>query len=80
MHRKLADRIEMAKLLQESGLAGNLVVDSMEDLACIKYGALPERLCLLTESGKVHFMTGVGPIYYSLSKLESAIVDLCGRQ
>ena len=80
MHKQLADRIELAQLMQETGLAGGLAVDSMEDLACTKYGALPERLCLLTPNGRVHYMSEIGPIGYSLSDLERAILDICADQ
>ena len=79
MHKQLADRIELAQLMQETGLAGGLAVDSMEDLACTKYGALPERLCLLTPNGRVHFMTNMGPWGYSLSGLDTALSEVCGK-
>ncbi|GFN74487.1 iodothyronine deiodinase [Plakobranchus ocellatus] len=79
MHKQLSERIEAAKLLQENGLAGNLVVDTMEDLACIKYGALPERLCLLNPDGKVCFMSQMGPWGYSLSELENAVIKMCEK-
>ncbi|GFS12738.1 iodothyronine deiodinase [Elysia marginata] len=77
MHKHIAERIEMGKTLQESGLAGTLVVDSMEDLACTKYGALPEKLCLLTVHGRVAYMGDTGPFGYSVADLETALVSLC---
>ncbi|RUS86906.1 hypothetical protein EGW08_005311 [Elysia chlorotica] len=80
MHRTLPERIDLAQLLQESGLAGHLAVDSMQDLACLHYGAVPERICLVAPGGTVRYMSGLGPWGYQLSGLEGALWGICGER
>ncbi|CAL1526671.1 unnamed protein product [Lymnaea stagnalis] len=75
-HRTLTDRLEAAAGLQEFGVAGRLMVDSMDDLSLLHYGALPERLCVIGTNGVVLYLGEMGPWGYSLNDLEHCLENL----
>ncbi|XP_039985391.1 type I iodothyronine deiodinase isoform X3 [Xiphias gladius] len=60
-HRSLEDRLSAAQILVGREPLCPVVVDEMNDVAAIKYGALPERLYVL-QSGKVVYK--VRPVPY----------------
>mmetsp|Transcript_64820 Transcript_64820/g.130350 ORF Transcript_64820/g.130350 Transcript_64820/m.130350 type:complete len:138 (-) Transcript_64820:63-476(-) len=49
-----------------------LLVDTMENLASVTFGALPERLLVLVE-GRVVFLGGKGPEDYSVKACREAL-------
>lgn len=51
-HRSLEDRLSAAQILVQKEPLCPVVVDEMNDVSAIKYGALPERLYVL-QAGKV---------------------------
>ncbi|XP_035826473.1 type I iodothyronine deiodinase-like [Aplysia californica] len=74
-HTALEDRLESAKTLDDIGISGRLLVDSMEDLACHMYGAVPERLFIL-KGGVVTYVGALGPIGYDLDEMEEKLKTL----
>lgn len=63
-----------AKELQEN-LRCSFAVDTMTDESNFAYGALPERTAIIL-NGKVEFISGIGPMYYSIVTLEKALVSV----
>lgn len=51
-HQSLEDRLSAAQILLQKEPLCPVVVDEMNDVSAIKYGALPERLYVL-QAGKV---------------------------
>ena len=56
-----------------------LVVDTIDDPALDAYAAWPERLYGITPDGRIAFKGGVGPFFYSVSRLESWLEDELAR-
>ena len=56
--------------------SGLLVVDDIDDKIASAYGALPERLYLIGQDGRVLYQGGQGPWYFFPEELEKAIVQL----
>jgi len=70
--RELEERLEAAQTLSDVGIEGRLFVDSMDDLSCYVFGALPERL-VLVERLNVKFVSAQGPIGYKLPEIEERL-------
>lgn len=59
-HRSLEERLSAAQILVQKEPLCPVVVDEMNDVAAVKYGALPERLYVLQAGNvvyKVRFAT-----------------------
>lgn len=69
-HRSLEDRLSAAELLVQQEPLCPVVVDEMDDISAIKYGALPERLYVL-QAGKVVYKGMVGPWGYDPMEVRS---------
>lgn len=69
-HRSLEDRLSAARILVQKEPLCPVVVDEINDVTAIKYGALPERLYVL-QAGKVVYKGGVGPCGYSPLEVRS---------
>uniref|UniRef100_A0A7N6BIJ7 Iodothyronine deiodinase n=1 Tax=Anabas testudineus TaxID=64144 RepID=A0A7N6BIJ7_ANATE len=69
-HRSLEDRRCAAQILVQKEPLCPVVVDEMDDVTAIKYGALPERLYVL-RAGKVVYKGGPGPWGYNLQEVRS---------
>ena len=65
-HQSLEDRLSAAQILLQKEPLCPVVVDEMNDLSTIKYGALPERLYVL-QAGKVVY------------KVRSTLMFLCDQ-
>ncbi|KAM7388362.1 hypothetical protein PAMP_024540 [Pampus punctatissimus] len=63
-HRSLEERLSAAQIVVQKEPLCPVVVDEMNDVTTIKYGALPERLYVL-QAGKVVYKGGMGPWGYS---------------
>uniref|UniRef100_A0A3B4TSR9 Iodothyronine deiodinase n=1 Tax=Seriola dumerili TaxID=41447 RepID=A0A3B4TSR9_SERDU len=69
-HRSLEDRLSAAQILVQKEPLCPVVVDEMNDVTAIKYGALPERLYVL-QAGKVVYKGGMGPWGYNPMEVRS---------
>ncbi|KAF3691012.1 Type I iodothyronine deiodinase [Channa argus] len=69
-HRSLEDRLSAAQILVQKEPLCPVVVDEMNDVTAIKYGALPERLYVL-QTGKVVYKGGTGPWGYNPQEVHS---------
>ena len=68
-HKNMKDRLAAVKMLNVKQPAGQLVVDTMSDDACKRYGAYPERLCIVMD-GVVKYYGGQGPMLYRPAEVE----------
>lgn len=69
-HRSLEERLSAAQIVVQKEPLCPVVVDEMNDVTAIKYGALPERLYVL-QAGKVVYKGGMGPWGYSPLEVRS---------
>ncbi|GAA6235029.1 type I iodothyronine deiodinase [Lates japonicus] len=69
-HRTLEERLSAAQILVQKEPLCPVVVDEMNNVTAIKYGALPERLYVL-QAGKVVYKGGMGPWGYSPLEVRS---------
>lgn len=57
-----------------------VVVDDMDDRVASAYGALPDRLYLISRGGRIAYQSGPGPFGFLPHELEAAIeTELAGR-
>ena len=72
------ERMDAARNLKKS-IAGKvkakMIVDDMDNLANITFGAQPERLVVLRD-GKVTFLGGPGPFAYSIPELDRYLKNI----
>jgi len=73
MHASLEDRLKSARLLEDAKVEGDIAVDAMTDPCVTSYGALPERLVVLSGDGTVAYMGRHGPWGYSLAEVEDVL-------
>uniref|UniRef100_A0A8D0DXC4 Iodothyronine deiodinase n=1 Tax=Salvator merianae TaxID=96440 RepID=A0A8D0DXC4_SALMN len=74
-HQTLQDRIRaVERLLKENPLCP-VVLDTMENLSCTKYAAMPERLYVL-QNGNVVYKGGFGPWNYSPQEVRKFLEEL----
>ena len=76
MHTALNDRLEAAALLVSAQIKGPVVVDAMHDPSIRMYGALPERLVLISPDGTLAYFGDHGPWGYSLPQLDDFLTDM----
>ena len=76
MHKDITDRLEAAQLLADMNLKGPLVVDSMLDESVSVYGALPERLIVLSPGGTISYFGQGGPWGYFLNEVDGVLKTL----
>ena len=73
-HEGLKERIEAAKVLEESckemNISAPVLVDFMDDRCNKAYGAAPERLYILL-NGKIEYFGDIGPFGYKLDEVEA---------
>lgn len=69
-HQSLEDRLSAAQIVVQKDPLCPVVVDEMNDLSTIKYGAVPERLYVL-QAGKVVYKGSMGPWGYSPMEVRS---------
>jgi len=56
-----------------------VVVDSVDDTIARAYGALPDRLYLVAEGGRIAFQGGPGPFGFDPAALERAIEEVLAK-
>ena len=67
------ERMDAARNFKKSisgKVKAKMVVDDMDNLANITFGASPERLVVL-QNGKVAYLGGPGPFEYSIPELDA---------
>ena len=69
--------MEAARTLSDVGISGRLLVDSMQDLCSVVYGAVPERL-LIAHKGIITYLGDMGPVGYSISTVDDSLAKLRG--
>uniref|UniRef100_A0A672I538 Iodothyronine deiodinase n=3 Tax=Salarias fasciatus TaxID=181472 RepID=A0A672I538_SALFA len=69
-HRNLEERLSAARILVQEETLCPVVVDSMSDTTCVKYGAMPERLYIL-QAGKIIYKGEKGPWGYKPQEVHS---------
>lgn len=69
-HQNLEDRLSAARILLQKEPQCPVVVDEMNNIAAVKYGALPERLYVL-QAGKVVYKGAIGPWGYDPMEVRS---------
>jgi len=74
-HAVLEERLEAARTLEDVGLSGRLLVDSMQDLCSVLYGAVPERL-LIAQKGIITYIGDMGPMGYSIEAVDQRLSKL----
>jgi len=76
-HLSLPDRLCAARRLGEVGVAGQMLVDSMEDQAALVLGAVPERL-MVVRQGVVTYLGEFGPRGYNIAEVEEHLNTYTG--
>ncbi|KAG7514170.1 type I iodothyronine deiodinase [Solea senegalensis] len=71
-HRSLEDRLSAAQILVQREPLCPVVVDEMNDVTAMKYGALPERLYVL-QAGKIIYKGREGPAGYNPLEVRSIL-------
>ncbi len=73
-HRSMEERVEVGQAcMVKLALEMPAVVDEMDDTVTRAYGAMPERLYLIDEDGRVAYKGGVGPMFFRPDEWEQAI-------
>ncbi|CEM27681.1 unnamed protein product [Vitrella brassicaformis CCMP3155] len=73
----LAERTKLAvDFFAGKGVTGELLIDGMDDEACVAYAAWPDRLMVLKPDGTLAFIGGPGPFDYSFD----AVLQWMGKQ
>ena len=78
-HMQMKDRFFAAQMLEEKNPAGHLVMDTMSDDVCKRYGAVPERLCIVLD-GTVAYFGERGPFGYKPREIEDWLKDFASKQ
>ena len=68
-HRTLSERFIAAAHLYDQGVPCALLVDDMDDNACLSYATEPERLYVIRD-GMVALQGGQGPFMYRIEEVE----------
>ncbi len=75
-HRSMEERVEVGQAcMVKMALEMPAVVDEMDDAVAKAYGAMPERLYLVGEDGRVAYKGGIGPMFFRPLEWEQAIRD-----
>src|SRR5438128_9281194 len=72
--KSLDERIEAAKKLRDKAkLTMPMVVDEMDDVVNMRYGAWPERIYIIGVDGKIAYRTALGPDGFVPKKAREAL-------
>ena len=73
-HESMEERVEVGQTcMLKMALEMPAVVDEMDDAVARAYGAMPERLYLVGEDGRVAYKGGLGPMFFQPDEWEQAI-------
>ena len=73
-HTSMQERVSVGQTcMLKMALEMPAVVDEMDDAVARAYGAMPERLVLIGEDGRVAYKGGLGPMFFRPSEWEEAI-------
>jgi hypothetical protein len=73
-HESLEERIEVGQACMiKLALEMPALVDEMDDAVATAYGAMPERLYVISRDGKVAYKSGIGPMFFKPLEWQEAI-------
>ncbi len=73
-HESLAERVAVGRsCMIKLALEMPALVDEMDDAVATIYGAMPERLYLISRDGNVAYKSGVGPMFFKPREWQEAI-------
>lgn len=76
-HTSLEERLAAARLCAESlGLTIPMLVDTMNDAACMAFSAWPERIYIIDSDGVVQYRGGAGPYGFDPQEAETSLTEL----
>ena len=75
----MEERIEVGQsCMLKLSLEPPALVDEMDDAVSKAYAAMPERLYLIGEDGRIAYKGGLGPMFFRPLEWEQAILDHLG--
>lgn len=73
-HQSMEERVEVGSAcMLKLALEIPALVDEMDDAVATAYGAVPERLYLVGQDGKIAYKGGMGPIFFRPEEWEAGI-------
>ncbi len=73
-HRDMEERVQVGQAcMLKMALEMPALVDDMDDTVCGAYNAMPERLFLVGQGGRIAYKGGVGPMFFFPKEWEQAI-------
>ena len=73
-HRSMEERVEVGQAcMLKLALEMPALVDEMDDAVSLAYNAMPERLYLVGEDGKIAYKGGLGPMFFQPDEWDHAI-------
>lgn len=80
-HESLEERVEVGQACMiKLALEMPALVDEMDDAVATAYGAIPERLYLIGQNGKVAYKGGQGPMFFKPVEWSEAIKSHLSNQ
>ncbi len=77
-HRTIQERQIAAKIIADSNPPFQVVLDDMNNEACYRYGAAPERIYVIFE-GNIVFQGSRGPMDYDIDKARNWLAKYVNR-
>ncbi len=75
-HQSMEERVEVGQAcMLKLALEPPALVDEMDDAVAKAWAAMPERLYLIGEDGRVAYKGGLGPMFFRPLEWEQAIRD-----
>ena len=76
-HQSMDERIEVGQAcMLKLALEMPALVDEMDDAVSLAYSAMPERLYLVGQDGKIVYKGGLGPMFFQPEEWDHAIEGL----
>ena len=76
-HQSFDERIEIGQTcMLKMALEIPAVVDEMDDAVAAAYAAMPERLYLVGQDGRIVYQGGMGPMFFRPDEWEESIEQL----
>ncbi len=73
-HQSFDERVEVEQTcMLKMALEIPALVDEMDDAVAAAYAAMPERLYLIGQDGRVAYQGGMGPMFFRPEEWEAAI-------
>jgi type I thyroxine 5'-deiodinase len=73
-HQSFDERVEVGQTcMLKMALEIPALVDEMDDAVAAAYAAMPERLYLIAQGGRIAYQGGMGPMFFRPAEWEEAI-------